>query len=84
MESLAVQFQTFQTFQTFKPFKPPPPFGAAQGMLSSPRRMYERPYLSSRAEREILHFLLHAKKRFLALLEMTIGAQSQRRMKEEG
>jgi hypothetical protein len=25
------------------------------------------PYLSSRAEREILHFQLHAKKRFLAL-----------------
>jgi hypothetical protein len=25
-----------------------------------------RPYLSSRAEREILHFQLHAKKRFLA------------------
>jgi hypothetical protein len=26
----------FKTFKTFKPFKPPPPFDAAQGMLSSP------------------------------------------------
>jgi hypothetical protein len=42
MESLAVQFKTFKTF---KPFKPPPPFDAAQGMLSSPAargRMKER------------------------------------------
>ena len=35
------------------------------------------PYLSSRAEREILHFQLHAKKRFLAFGEMTIATQSQ-------
>jgi hypothetical protein len=35
----------FKTFKTFKLFKPPPPFDAAQGMLSSPAtwgRMKER------------------------------------------
>jgi hypothetical protein len=30
------------------------------------RNATKSPYLSSRAEREILHFQLHAKKRFLA------------------
>ena len=31
-------FKSFQTFHSFKLFKPPPPFDAAQGRLSSPRR----------------------------------------------
>jgi hypothetical protein len=38
--------------------------------------MHESPYSSSRVKREILHFQLHAKKRFLAIKpEMTIVTQ---------